>query len=81
VFPLNVGGCPLILRLVARRVAVEFFGDRHKTRVHRIAPDGERTVCGKSVEGMATARTSVRVRFVPPQPTCNACLLSPPIRP
>jgi hypothetical protein len=78
---LNRRGHPLILRPVARRVAVEFFGDRHKTRVHRISPDGERTVCGKSVEGMATARTSARVRFAPPHPTCNACLLSPPIRP
>jgi hypothetical protein len=69
----------LILRPVARAVAVEFVGDRHKTRVHRVTPEGDRTVCGKSVEGMATARTSARIRFVPPRPTCNACLLSPPI--
>ncbi len=57
------------------RVAVEFFGDRHKTRVHAVAADGERTVCGRSVDGMATARTSLRVKLLPPQPTCNACLL------
>jgi hypothetical protein len=60
---------------VARAVAVEFFGDRHKTRVHAIAPGGDRTVCGRSIEGMATARTSVRIKLVPPRATCNACLL------
>jgi hypothetical protein len=65
----------LILRRVARAVAVEFFGDRHKTRVHAIAPGGERTLCGRSIEGMATARTSVRIKLVPPRATCNACLL------
>jgi hypothetical protein len=64
---------------VVRGVAVEFVGDRRATRVHRVTPEGDRTICGKSVEGMATARTSVRVRFVPPRPTCNACLLSPPL--
>ena len=63
---------------MVRGVAVEFFGDRHKTRVHRVTSEGDRTVCGKSVEGMATARTSVRVRFAPPRPTCNACLLGQP---